>query len=282
MFSPDHQSVGTLRSDPTLPHACVTRTTASATGVARYLQLYTVLSQALADGSIRAGDALPSEPALVRRYGVSRTTVRRALARLAAEGAIVRRRDSGTFARGPDRSTPRRRISEAIELPPSGSPTNMRLLLRKLMPVPEFLAREHPDFGPSVLLIRKLRRVGRRPMLLASIWIPGAHASLLPRARLQAEWVLELLRAGGVDPARMELEQSAVPADPVAARYLGVQVGAPLFEVCQIVRDTGDRPLAYARRLYRSDLYESCTRIERAITPPSAPARKRHQRAVTA
>ena len=64
------------------------------TGIARYQQVYTVLSQALAEGSIAAGQALPSEPTLVRQYGVSRTTVRRALARLAAEGSIVRRRGS--------------------------------------------------------------------------------------------------------------------------------------------------------------------------------------------
>ena len=77
----------------------MTRATNAGIGVTRYLQVYTVLSQALADGDIGAGEALPSEPSLVRQYGVSRTTVRRALARLAAERCIVRRRGSGTFAR---------------------------------------------------------------------------------------------------------------------------------------------------------------------------------------
>src|SRR3979490_1570693 len=68
-------------------------------GVARYYQLYELLSGALSDGTIPAGGALPSEPDLVTRYKLSRTTVRRALARLEGEGRIVRPRGSGTFAR---------------------------------------------------------------------------------------------------------------------------------------------------------------------------------------
>jgi DNA-binding GntR family transcriptional regulator len=69
-------------------------------GVTRYLQLYTVLAQELANGRFKPNQPLPSEPALVARYRVSRTTVRRALARLEREGKIVRKRGSGTFARG--------------------------------------------------------------------------------------------------------------------------------------------------------------------------------------
>ena len=61
-------------------------------GVARYYLLYEHLSGALNDGTIPAGAALPSEPDLVIRYKLSRTTVRRALARLEEEGRIVRRR----------------------------------------------------------------------------------------------------------------------------------------------------------------------------------------------
>src|ERR1700746_4225386 len=68
-------------------------------GVARYYLLYEHLSGALNDGTIPAGGALPSEPELVTRYRLSRTTVRRALARLEEEGRIIRRRGSGTFAR---------------------------------------------------------------------------------------------------------------------------------------------------------------------------------------
>ncbi|MDE2051717.1 MAG: GntR family transcriptional regulator, partial [Gammaproteobacteria bacterium] len=43
-------------------------------GVARYYRLYELLSAALQDGTIAPESALPSEPALCARYGISRTT----------------------------------------------------------------------------------------------------------------------------------------------------------------------------------------------------------------
>jgi DNA-binding GntR family transcriptional regulator len=72
-------------------------TTNARRGVMRYFQIDTVLAQALAEASIAAGESLPSESALVRTYGVSRTTVRRALARLTAEGRIGCRRGQHQF-----------------------------------------------------------------------------------------------------------------------------------------------------------------------------------------
>src|ERR1700733_5248847 len=108
----------------------MTRATNAGIGVTRYLQVYTVLSQALAEGDIAAGQALPSEPALVRQYGVSRTTVRRALARLAAERCIIRRRGSGTFARDKvARTATARQIAALIDDPRSvATNTTTRLL----------------------------------------------------------------------------------------------------------------------------------------------------------
>jgi GntR family transcriptional regulator len=71
----------------------------SRVGVTRHLQIYALLVRELANGGFKKKEALPSEPTLVKRFGVSRTTVRRALARLELEGKIVRRRGSGTFVR---------------------------------------------------------------------------------------------------------------------------------------------------------------------------------------
>jgi len=79
--------------------AKATITKVSRVGVTRYLQVYTLLARELAEGVFKPKEALLSEPKLVARYGVSRTTIRRALARLEREGRIVRRRGSGTFAR---------------------------------------------------------------------------------------------------------------------------------------------------------------------------------------
>ncbi|MFE7423465.1 GntR family transcriptional regulator [Rhodococcus sp. NPDC057529] len=55
------------------------------------------LRQLLSEEKWRAGDRLPSEPALAEELGVSRVSVRAALAQLQNEGLVDRRHGSGTY-----------------------------------------------------------------------------------------------------------------------------------------------------------------------------------------
>ena len=66
----------------------------------RYRQLYALIRQRLSEGELRLGDRLPEERRLARLCGVSRTTVRGALALLGAEGLIRRRTRVGTIVCG--------------------------------------------------------------------------------------------------------------------------------------------------------------------------------------
>jgi len=65
-----------------------------------YRQLYALIRQRLAEGDLRLGDRLPEERRLARLCGVSRTTVRGALAMLGAEGIVRRRTRVGTIVCG--------------------------------------------------------------------------------------------------------------------------------------------------------------------------------------
>ena len=51
-----------------------------------YQRVYKQILQALKDNTYPIGSLLPAEPELEKIYGVSRTTVRRAIAQLAEEG----------------------------------------------------------------------------------------------------------------------------------------------------------------------------------------------------
>ena len=57
------------------------------------------LREEIAVGRYAAGVRLPSEPQLVKQFGVSRPTVARALLDLQSEGLIERRAGSGTYVR---------------------------------------------------------------------------------------------------------------------------------------------------------------------------------------
>mgnify|MGYP003583555642 FL=1 len=64
------------------------------------------LSKRMRIGPLRAGDKLPTEAAIMREFGVSRTVVREALSKLQAAGMVRPQRGVGTFVVGASRAKP--------------------------------------------------------------------------------------------------------------------------------------------------------------------------------
>lgn len=62
-----------------------------------YIQIVDNLRSAITSGQYRSGSKLPSEAELVRKYGVSRMTVVKAMQNLQQEGLLTRRAGSGSF-----------------------------------------------------------------------------------------------------------------------------------------------------------------------------------------
>ena len=77
-------------------------------GVPLHRQLYLVLHDEIGRGALAAGEALPTEQSLCDQFGVSRITVRRALADLAEAGLIERRHGVGSFVTEQSPRRPRR------------------------------------------------------------------------------------------------------------------------------------------------------------------------------
>ncbi|HUN72005.1 MAG TPA: GntR family transcriptional regulator [Steroidobacteraceae bacterium] len=238
----------------------------SGAGVSRYLRLYRVLSQALAEGRFGAGEPMPSEPQLMKDYGVSRSTVRRALAQLEAEERIDRRRGSGTFAREQkDEAAASRNFSPMLD--GAGRQTaaaTSRTIASRTVPTPAFLPDGQAEFGTSVHLVRRIRYVEREPVALESAYLPREVGSGLTRQRLGTggNGILTLLASLGHHSASLEREFVALEADPLAADSLELAVGAPVFSVRTLARDRQHHLLACVDCVYRPDRYEANVAVE--------------------
>jgi GntR family transcriptional regulator len=64
-----------------------------------FRQLADLLRDQIASGTLAPGAPLPSELRLAQEYGISRTTVRQAIAQLRTEGLVTVDRPKGTFVR---------------------------------------------------------------------------------------------------------------------------------------------------------------------------------------
>jgi DNA-binding FadR family transcriptional regulator len=69
-----------------------------------FRQLADLLRDQITSGELAPGEALPSELRLAQEYGISRTTVRQAIAQLRTEGLVTVDRPRGTFVRVPEQT----------------------------------------------------------------------------------------------------------------------------------------------------------------------------------
>jgi GntR family transcriptional regulator len=87
----------------------------------RYAQMVNIIQQRIDAGTYPPGSLLPSENQLIVEFGVSRTTVTRALNLLRQDGWIDSQQGKGTFVRGrPVDADKMRRGQELIDRPDAG------------------------------------------------------------------------------------------------------------------------------------------------------------------
>jgi GntR family transcriptional regulator len=223
-------------------------------GISRYYQLYELLSGALRDGTIAPGSALPSEPTLCVQYGVSRTTVRRALERLAREGRISRRRGSGTYARPATTSRPSIDLCRLDDSQPAvDSHTTLSTRQAGPAPVPQALRALGNGIGPSAYLLESVRRDRAGPVALTAAYFPENIPARVRRGLLGRASIVSILGRLGRAAAPVSCSLGAVPADRAAARALEVPLGSPLLRVRTVLADRGGRVTAVLESLCRSD-----------------------------
>ena len=223
-----------------------------------YHRLELVLREQIRSGEVGLGALLPTEAQLAESYGISRITVRQALASLERNELVQRVRGKGTFVKHAGPEARSLELTGSIEeLITVGARTRARVL--------EFRAGRPPrdvadalalDPRAAALLIRRVRFTASEPLAYVVAWVPADLGKHLTRDRLETTPVLKLLqgRAGLVlGEARQAIRASL--ADAVCAELLGVPVGAPLLTIERTVFTREGRPVEHVRGYYRGDRY---------------------------
>lgn len=218
-----------------------------ADGTSLHRQLFLVLRDQIRRGAHAPGDALPTEEALCERFGVSRVTVRRALADLQAQGFVERRHGRGTYVRS-DLPLPQPAVNLSVlqSLRQTAQETQVQVLAVRTE-VPPALVRAQLQLAagaPAVHALR-LRHAGTTPLMLTDAWVPESAGRKVTEAALKRKPMYQILLDQGVVFGRVIQDISAEAADPPLASLLQTAVSAPLIRMTRLTHDRQDRPVLH-------------------------------------
>ena len=219
--------------------------------------VYLALRDRIKNGHAESQELLPGEQALAVQHGVSRVTVRRALAELEKEGLITRRRGAGTFA---VYSEPKPIVADLSNMLANivsmGRETAVRLLEFSYRKPPVVIAKELKlSSEQKTQFSVRIRLIDGKPFAHLTTDVPQSIGVTYSEADLATRPLLALLERSGVEIERATQDITAVLASPEVAAALGVDVGSALVALRRTVYAADGSGVEHLNALYRPDHY---------------------------
>lgn len=227
-----------------------------------YAQIEQSLRAAIVGKALPPSSAIPTERELADGYGVSRITIRKALAQLEAEGLLQRRRGAGTFV-----STSSDRIEKSLSRITSFSED---MEARGLRPGSTWISRSTgivtPEEaltlglspGAGVYRLVRIRYADDQPMAIEASVIP---ARCLPSINEIVASLYEALGRHGNRPHKALQRLRAVSLDNERAAQLEIEPGSPALLIERRGFDRRGAPIEVTTSYYRGDAYDFLTEL---------------------
>lgn len=213
------------------------------------------LRKKLLSGEYRQGERIPSEEKLADQLGVSRTTIRSALASLATEGIVIRRQGDGTYVNHRAIGVPHRlethwQFPEFIKA--SGMMPGMKII--------EETIRNPTDYESSileigqnqeVLVVCRLFLADEQPAILTTDILPCSSLSPEYSSEALTRPILDFLESycGKIHVYNMA-EVNVCLADDFVAKHMNVVEGDPILYLEEVFFDRNDRPIMFTHNYH--------------------------------
>ncbi|HML21991.1 MAG TPA: GntR family transcriptional regulator [Aggregatilinea sp.] len=222
--------------------------------VPAYYQIALDIQGRIAQQEWKAGENIPSETALAKQYGVSRVTMRQALAELAKDGILERRQGSGTFiSQKPiplvhDQSLPH---IMAGRLHSRGLVTSSQIVETHTFPGPTPQVQESLRVTPStsIAYLKRILLIGDQPAALNRSWFDHSLCPGITEQRLVDESLSKTLRERyGLVPAYADnwLEAVRGTRETLALLELDGGLDTPMILLQSVSYLADGTPLEYS------------------------------------
>jgi len=230
----------------------------------KYIRLMAQLRQLIAGMQQNGENCLPSERELCEKYGVSRVTVRRALSELEQNGSISRVHGKGAFISTGKLQQPllhltsftedmqRRRLSSSSKI----------LAMETVSALPDVAAKLRIREGDPVVLLKRLRNAGGRPIALETCYLNHQLGSMLREHMVDNASLYALLRSVcGVELAMAEQSIEVGILQPWEQALFGDDAPAFALYMTRQTFDSNDQVVECVESKYRGDSYAYHIRI---------------------
>ncbi len=237
--------------------------------VTLHYQLEQILKERIQRREFSPGQLLPTEEALCKAYGVSRTTVRRAFDSLLAQRIINRRRGVGTFVAETSGTMRSMRLMGSLDdLLTYPGRLSYRVLSRTEAEPPPMIAKALDLVGPAkAVCLEVIGSLEREPFAHSNFYFPDWVGSLIHKADAKVGLPIVRIVEQKINQRVVRAEQIVKPAlaNTVTAKHLGVKPKTPLLEVVRTYYVASGRPVEVAVVRYHPERYNYS--IELVTTP---------------
>lgn len=219
--------------------------------VPAYIQLKMILSSQIEAGVWKQGECISSERELSEIYGISRMTIRQALAELVQEGVLVKRKGKGTFVS--DAKFTQKNIMSFSEMIKESDKTLENIILDfKVINTPKELKSIFNE--NKLFFINRNRVVDNEVIANEVIYMPYTLGKTLTKEELKHS-IYKFLDSINQGVSYSESIINAILCNEEYRKLFKVNIDLPLLKIDNKVYNYSRRLLFIESAIYRSDKY---------------------------
>ena len=240
----------------------------TSTALPIYYQIKKIIKNWIINKEFDPGDRIPSEHEIANRFGVSRLTVRQAIAQLHQEGFLISRRGEGTFV------TDNENLINSFDLEFTGFMDDLFYQIQKSVTKSVEIARtqaprsirdklELQEENAEIVNVKRVRFKQEKSFAFTENFIPLEIGRSITEQELYRRPMLEIFEQDlGIQFTEAFQTIEASFAQQEVAEKLGILPGAPILFAERIMYGKKRKPIEVVQSSYRGDLYKYIVRLK--------------------
>ena len=231
-----------------------------------YRQLVEILRDEIAAGRLKVGQRVSTEFELMRRFSVSRTTVRQTIAQLRKQGLLSVQRGKGTFV-GTQKIEPELSALTGFveDMQALGLTASARVLGVENVPAADRVA-EALGVAPGgeVTKVTRIRLAEDVPVSFEYSFLPLELGRRVAEENLEVSPIYSLFEDKyGIQLGEAQYRIEATRASRVVADALGINRGAPVLAIERTTYSVSGDPVDFEQMFYQGDRIRYTMRLKR-------------------